>query len=465
MMQYMTLSDMTRLLREGSLTPTQVATETLDLIERFDPLLNCFAHFDPEDVLRQAASIEARAAAGEDVGPLAGAPIAIKDLIAVKGMPLRFGSKVTSPDPVGVDAPSVARIRAAGGVILGKSTTSEFGCKAVGDSPLTGVTRNPWNSDCTPGGSSAGAAALVASGISPVSIGTDGGGSIRIPAALSGLYGIKAQFGRVPVYPTSATPTLAHVGPLARTVEDAAFMLSVIAGEFSRDPSSMLGPTPDFLDELTREPTPLRIAWSPTLGYAEPLPEVVDACSEAVETLSALGHQVTKVDELFDGDPGALWMAEFYAGVGTKLIDPLTNRRAELDEWVADILEEAVGQQMRDYYGKVFERYAFREQVESIFDQYDVIMTPTVPTPSFQAGLPTPPTHTHRNIVSWVYYTYPFNLTGHPAASVPVGFNNDGLPIGMQVVTGIKKETLLLQLSRQLEQANPWADRRPELTG
>ena len=463
MMQYMSLTEMTRSLREGELSPTQVATATLDLVERFDPLLNCFAHFDSEDVLRQASSIEARLAAGEDVGPLAGAPVAIKDLIAVQGMPLRFGSKVTSPEPVGVDAPSVARIRAAGGVILGKSTTSEFGCKAVGDSPLTGITRNPWNPDCTPGGSSAGAAALVASGISPVSIGTDGGGSIRIPAALSGLYGIKAQFGRVPVYPTSATPTLAHVGPLARTVEDAALMLSVIAGEFTKDPSSMLGPTPDFLGELEKTPAPLRIAWAPTLGYAEPLPEVLDACADAVETLSALGHHVTQVDELFGGDPAALWMAEFYAGVGTKLIDPLTNRRAELDEWVADILEDAVGQQMRDYYGKVFERYAFREQVESVFDQYDVILTPTVPTPSFPVSLPTPPTHAHRNIVSWVYYTYPFNLTGNPAASVPVGFNDQGLPMGMQMVTGTKQEILLLQLSRQLEQINPWAERRPKV--
>lgn len=463
MMQYMTLTDMTRSLRAGAISPTQVATATLDLIERFDPVLNCFAHFDPEDVLRQAADVEARMAAGEDVGPLAGAPVPIKDLIAVKGMPLRFGSKVTSPEPVGGDAPSVARIRAAGGVILGKSTTSEFGCKAVGDSPLTGITRNPWDLESTPGGSSAGAAALVASGISPVSIGTDGGGSIRIPAALSGLYGIKAQFGRVPVYPTSATPTLAHVGPLARTVEDAAFMLSIIAGEFTRDPSSMLGPTPDFLGEMNKAPAPLRIAWAPTLGYAEPLPEVIAACSEAVETLSALGHHVTQVDELFGGDPAALWMAEFYAGVGTKLIDPLTNRRAELDEWVADILDEAVGQQMRDYYSKVFDRYAFREQVESVFDQYDVILTPTVPTPSFPVGLPTPPTHTHRNIVSWVYYTYPFNLTGHPASSVPVGFSTDGLPIGLQAVTGIKQETRLLQLSRQLEQAKPWGGNRPKL--
>ncbi len=462
-MQYMTLTDMTRSLRAGAISPTQVATATLDLIERFDPVLNCFAHFDPEDVLRQAADVEARMAAGEDVGPLAGAPVAIKDLIAVKGMPLRFGSKVTSPDPVGVDAPSVSRIRAAGGVILGKSTTSEFGCKAVGDSPLTGVTRNPWDLDRTPGGSSAGAAALVAAGISPVSIGTDGGGSIRIPAALSGLYGIKAQFGRVPVYPTSATPTLAHVGPLARTVGDAALMLSVIAGEFARDPSSMLGASPDFFGELTRDPAPLRIAWSPTLGYAEPLSEIVDACSEAVDTLRGLGHHVTKVDELFGGDPAALWMAEFYAGVGTKLIDPLINRRAELDKWVADILDEAIGQQMGDYYGKVFERYRFREQVEAVFDEYDVILTPTVPTPTFPVGLPTPPTHTHRNIVSWVYYTYPFNLTGHPAASVPVGFTNEGLPIGLQVVAGTKKEALLLQLSHQLEKSIPWETSRPQL--
>jgi aspartyl-tRNA(Asn)/glutamyl-tRNA(Gln) amidotransferase subunit A len=197
--------------------------------------------------------------AGHHLGPLHGLPISIKDLIAVRDLSFTFGSRALADNVATTDAPSVERIRAAGACIIGKSTTSEFGCKAVGDSPLTGITRNPWSLDKTPGGSSAGAAASVAAGMTPFSLGTDGGGSIRIPASLCGLFGIKAQFGRVPVYPVSATPTLAHVGPLARTVRDAALLLSVISGQDDRDPFSVAGPVPDYLSACELPVKGLRI--------------------------------------------------------------------------------------------------------------------------------------------------------------------------------------------------------------
>jgi aspartyl-tRNA(Asn)/glutamyl-tRNA(Gln) amidotransferase subunit A len=317
-------------------------------------------------------------------------------------------------------------------VILGKSTTSEFGCKGVGDSPLTGITRNPWDLAKTPGGSSAGAAAMVACGLVPYALGTDGGGSLRIPAALTGLYGIKAQFGRVPVYPTSATPTLAHVGPLTRTAADATVVLSVIAGFDPRDPFSVAGPVPDFAGALTGPR--LRIAYSPTLGYGRVDPEVAALTAQTVEALQSAGHHVDQIDHFFD-DPIDLWTAEFYAGVAIRLRAALEDTPEMLDPAVLEVLEAAVGQDLRTYYDAVFRRYDFREKVRQMMEPYDLLVTPTLPVASVDVGVDVPPELAGRNIVSWATFTYPFNLTGQPAASMPIGVTAAGHPVGLQVVS------------------------------
>jgi Asp-tRNA(Asn)/Glu-tRNA(Gln) amidotransferase A subunit family amidase len=460
---FATLEQLTGALARRQISPVDLARQTLELIERLDSAYNCFAALDPDRVLAEARAVEESLMRGEQVGPLSGLPIAIKDLIAVKDYPTQFGSRIMAGNVIPEDAPAVERLRKAGAVILGKSTTSEFGCKAVGDSPLTGITRNPWNTDTTPGGSSCGAAALVAGGISPVAVGTDGGGSVRIPSALSGLFGIKGQFGRVPVYPTSATPTLAHVGPLTRTVRDAAIMMSIMSGFDRRDPFSVAGPVPDYLGACERPYGRLRIAWSPTMGYAEPLPEVLEICARAVDTLAQLGCEVDEVEQVMDRDPVDLWVAEFYAGVGTKLNGPLADRRAEIDPAVAEVLDQAVGQRMGDYYARVFDRYAFRDQMRRFFEPIDLLVTPCVPVPAFAAGADRPPSHQHRSIVSWVYYTYPFNLTGQPAASIPVGFTADGLPVGLQLVAKSHDEAIIFTAAAALEEALPWADARPPL--
>lgn len=459
--RFATLEQLTGALARRQISPVELAQQTLDLIETLNPAYNCFAALEPERVLAEARAVEQAIMQGGQVGPLSGLPIAIKDLIAAKGYPTQFGSRIMANNVIPEDAPAVERLRKAGAVILGKSTTSEFGCKAVGDSPLTGITRNPWNTETTPGGSSCGAAALVASGISPVAVGTDGGGSVRIPSALSGLFGIKGQFGRVPVYPTSATPTLAHVGPLTRTVRDAAIMMSIMSGFDRRDPFSVAGPVPDYLGACERPYGRLRIAWSPTMGYAEPLPEVLEICARAVDAFAQLGCQVEEVDRVIDRDPVDLWVAEFYAGVGTKLKAPLAERREEIDPAVAEVLDAAVGQQMGDYYSRVFDRYAFRDQMRRFFEPIDLLITPCVPVPAFAAGADRPPTHPHRSIVSWVYYTYPFNLTGQPAASIPVGFTAEGLPVGLQLVAKSHDETTIFTAAAALEEALPWAVTRP----
>lgn len=323
--------ELSRAIASRRVSPVELMQATLARAERLNPGLNCFATYAPEQALEAAKQAEQALMAGQPAGPLHGLPISIKDLIAVKDLPLTFGSRVMADNVATADAPSVERIRAAGACIIGKTTTSEFGCKAVGDSPLTGITRNPWDSAKTPGGSSAGAAASVAAGMTPFALGTDGGGSIRIPASLCGLFGIKAQFGRVPVYPVSATPTLAHVGPLTRTVRDAALLLSVISGQDSRDPFSVAGPVPDYLGACELAIKGMRIAWSRTLGYARPDPEVAAIAERAARVFMDLGCDVVEIDKVMDEDPVAMWTSEFYAGVGVRLKKPLAEQRDLLD--------------------------------------------------------------------------------------------------------------------------------------
>lgn len=458
---YASIAQLSAALDAKQISAVELFEACLARIEQLEPSLNMFACLDVEGARAGAQASEARQMKGARLSALDGIPTSIKDLIAQKGLPQRFGSKATQDSPSPVDAPSVERLRALGAVLLGKSTTSEFGCKAVGDSPLTGDTRNPWSLEMTPGGSSAGAAAMVAAGVTPYAIGTDGGGSIRIPASLTGLFGIKAQFGRVPVYPVSATPTLAHVGPLARSVEDAALALSAIAGHDRRDPFAVAGPVPDFL-AAARSERPLKVAYSRTLGYARPDPDVLALTDAAVRRLEGLGYEIEEVEHVMD-DPVAIWTAEFYAGVGTRLRAIIEDTPDLLDPAVLEVLRKAVAQEMQSYYASVFERYAFREKMREFFERYDLLLSPTLPTAGVPAGENTPPSLSDRTIVSWVFYTYPFNLTGQPAASLPVGFTEAGLPVGMQVAGGINDEASVLSFCGAYERAVGESPRRPPL--
>jgi len=400
-----------RMIRAKQVSPVEVVEAALARLARLEPSLNAFVTVTPELALASARRAEATLMAGDDLPALAGLPVSVKDLIAVEGVRATFGSRTLSDAVAPVDAPSVERLRAAGACILGKTTTSEFGCKPVGDSPLTGITRNPWDLTKTPGGSSCGAASSVAAGITPFALGTDGGGSIRIPAAFTGLFGMKAQFGRVPVFPTSATPTLGHVAPIARRVRDAAWLLQVVAGFDARDPASVSEPVPDFLAACDAPVKGMRIAWSPTLGYARPTAEVAAVTTSAARVFEDLGCHVEEVPAVMD-DPVELWMSEFYAGIGTRLRRPLLEARSLLDPAVAEILERALEQSLERYYASVFQRYELRERLRAFFERYDLLVSPTLPVAAFDVGLNVPPELPDRGIVSWVSYTYPFNLTG-----------------------------------------------------
>ncbi len=457
---YMTALELKGLLAAGTISPVELAEDTLRRQEALEPGINAFVTRTPEVALAAARAAERAIAAGEG-GAIAGLPVSVKDLVAMAGVPWTFGSRPFADNVPDFDAPSVERIRQAGGCIVGKSTTSEFGCKAVCDSPLSGITRNPWNPAKTPGGSSGGAGASVAAGLTPFALGTDGGGSVRIPSALCGLFGIKAQFGRVPIFPVSAAPTLSHVGAMARTVRDAALLLGVMAGHDRRDAFGVAGPVPDFLAACDGGARGLRIAWSPTFGYAAPEPEVAALCEAAARRFEGLGCAVEPVEDALGADPLEMWMAEFYGGIGTKLKDLMAARPDELDPAVVATLGAGLDATMVQFFEQVFARYAFREKMRLLFERYDLLLSPTLPCAAFDAGRDTPPGLEARNIVSWVYYTYPFNLTGQPAASIPAGFTAEGLPVGLQMVAGINREADIFRAAAAFEEAAPWAARRP----
>ena len=453
--EFSTLSahELVHLITIKAVSPVEVTQHALDRAEDTQSTLNAFFHLMPREAKEAARQAERAVLQGESLGPLHGIPFSVKDLISVEGAPYASGSRAMAHNVAGFDAPSVTRVKAAGGILIGKTTTSEFGCKPVGDSPLTGMTRNPFNLAKSPGGSSAGAAASVAAGITPFALGTDGGGSIRIPAGFCGLAGIKAQFGRVPVWPTSATPTLAHVGPLARNIHDATLLLSTIAGYDERDPASVAAQTPDFLAALNADVTGLRIAVSPTLGYALPDLDVVAAVNNAAYVFEQLGCKVERIDKVFATDPADLWTAEFYAGAGTRLRTILEKDRALLDPAVADILDAALAQDMREYYEKVFARYALRDHVRAFFQNYDILLSPVAPVSSIEVGKNIPDQLLDRNLVSWIFYTYPFNLTGQPALTIPAGLNADGMPIGVQLVGRSMREVDIIAAASAFEKS------------
>ena len=445
-------------------SPVEVVQGSLDRLAQVEGAINAFVEVTTDQALNAAREAERTLMSGAPLGPLGGLPVSVKDLIAVKGARLTFGSRAMAQNVAAVDAPSVERVRLSHGAIVGKTTTSEFGCKGAGSSPLTGITRNPWDLSKTPGGSSCGAAASIAAGVTPFGLGTDGGGSIRLPSSFTGLFGIKGHFGRVPVFPTSATPTLAHVGPIARTVRDAALLLQVISGFDPRDPGAVAQPVPDFLGECDMPARGLRLAWSPTLGYAKPDPEVLAIVTDAVKALEGLGCKVELVEQIFE-DPLDQFMAEFFAGAGTRLRPVLTERRELLDPAVARTLDMALSQTMKHYYETVFRRYDLRTKMVEFFARYDCLITPTLPVAAFDAELDyAPGLASDENIISWIFYTYPFNLTGLPAASVPAGFTKAGLPVGMQIVGRHLGEGQILRLAAAFEEARPWIAKRPPLT-
>ncbi|MGW1802184.1 amidase [Streptomyces sp. NPDC001984] len=436
--------------QDGSLSPVQVVDAVLARIERLDPLVNAYCLVDPESARRDAAASAERWRRGEPCGLLDGVPVSIKDLLLTRSWPTLRGSLSTDPDaPCGQDAPSVARLREHGAVLVGKTTTPEFGWKGVTDSPRTGVTRNPWDVTRTSGGSSGGSAAAVAAGLAPLSVGTDGGGSVRIPASFCGIFGLKPTYGRIPLYPASPFGTLSHAGPMTRTVADAALMMDVLCGADDRDWSGLPPYEGGFRAELDAGVRGLRVAYSPTLAGAPVDPEVAARVRHAVDLLAGLGADVEEADPGF-ADPVEAYHTLWFSGAA-KVVEHLSPHQiGRLDPGLQEVCRQGRSMSALDYLGAVDERMALGVLMGRFHRTYDLLVTPTLPGTAFEAGHEVPPGSGLTRWTGWTPFTYPFNLTQQPAASVPCGVAPDGLPVGVQLVAARHRDGLVLRASHAL---------------
>jgi aspartyl-tRNA(Asn)/glutamyl-tRNA(Gln) amidotransferase subunit A len=455
--------------RKRQLSPVEVIECTLQRLETYESAVNAFVLFDPATAMAMARASEARWRNGEPAGLLDGVPVAIKDTVLTRGWPRLLGSRTIDPNQDWAeDSPVVARLRAEGAVFFGKTTTPEFGWKPLTDSPLTGVTRNPWDLQRTPGGSSGGSAAAVLAGVCPLAVGTDAGGSIRIPAAFCGVVGYKPTFGKVAVYPPSVFGDVAHVGPMARTVEDAALMLDAIKGPDSRDWHSL----PDdriAYRERVHEGSPenslrgKRIALSLTLGLADPAPAVRAAIERAAQVCTALGAVVEPADP-FPQSPKPIFEALALAAFWALLRAQPEEAVAVMDPGLVAVCRAGEAVTQEQYVEAVTARAALGQALRLFFDRFDLLLAPTMPIAAAYAdprddGLPNP-----NNFRDWTPYTSPFNLTKNPCCSIPCGFH-DGLPIGLQVIGPLFEDLAVLQACGAYQQTVGAALPSPELIG
>jgi aspartyl-tRNA(Asn)/glutamyl-tRNA(Gln) amidotransferase subunit A len=439
--------------RARQLSPVEVLDASLVRLAETQPALNAFCLIDEETGRRMARASEARWLRGEPMGPIDGVPVAVKDTNNVIGWPTRFGSRTTSPDPVAADTFAVARLREAGAVFFGKTTTPEFGWKGLTDSLIAGITRNPHDPARTPGGSSGGAAAAVAVGIAPLATGGDGGGSIRIPAAFTGVYGLKPTYGLVPNV-TRALGGMAVFGGLTRTVAETALMLRIVAHPDQRDPFAVPHRDIDYLALLGDGVKGLKVGFSRDLGFPVVDPEVARLVAGAVAVLEQAGAEVTEVDlDLSDvrTPMGVIWRTAHQAW-----LKDLTAAQLQMIE--PDLLEIVIS--ARDISAPRLQ-WALDEQrrlsvrMQEFHARFDLLVTPTMPTAAFAAGVNTPDRERFPEWFDWSPFTWPFNMSRQPAASVPCGVTTDGLPVGLQIVGAPFREDLILRASRAVEQALP----------
>jgi aspartyl-tRNA(Asn)/glutamyl-tRNA(Gln) amidotransferase subunit A len=463
---WMPASEMAAAIRRRKVSPVEVMKAVLARIEKLNPTLNAFVTITADQAMRAARAAErAVMKRGAKLGPLHGVPFSTKDLVATKGIRTTFGTRLYADNVPTESAPMVERLLGAGAIQLGKTNTPTMGWIGATHNLLFGVTRNPWNLDRTPGGSSGGASAAIASGMGPLAIGTDGGGSIRIPASFAGIFGHKASFGRVPVYPVSAAWSLSHIGPMTRTVTDAALMMNVCAGPDSRDQFSLPAERVDYVKALKGPVKGLRIAWVPDPGYAKLVdPEVTAVCARAAKRFRELGCRVEEVNPKWPL-PKPSWKAIFCGGIAARLAPFLPERRADIDAGLAALIDETMAWGPTTYVQAWFDRMAWWEHPRRLFETYDLMLSPTVACPPFKVGLDNPTEIAGRPADSyeWIPYTYPFNMTGQPACSVPAGFTADRLPVGLQIVGRRFDDATVLRAAHAFEKTQPWAHLTPPI--
>lgn len=457
----LTAVQMRQAFESGELSPVDAAKACLKRISDLDDQTHAYSQVNEDITLAEARAAEKRYQNKQADGLVDGIPVAVKDIFMAQGWPNLKGSKlVDASKPAETDAPAVAALKRHGMVTVGRTTTPEYGWKGVTDSLLEGPTGNPWDPAKTAGGSSGGSATSVALGMSPLALGTDAGGSIRIPAGFSGLVGHKPTHGLCPMWPPSAFYPLAHVGPMTWTVEDTALLMNVLAEPDPRDvtlPSNSI----DFLADLNKGVGDLRIAYSPTMGYVDIVdPEIRTALDGVAKAFEQLGATVDQVDPGFE-DPLEAFDILFYGGAANAMRDLTPDQKQQMDPGIQHVAEWAGELSLLDFLGASNVRANLIESTSLFHQKYDLLLTPCLPIPAFTKDLEVPEDWHHERWPTWTPFTYPFNLTGQPAISVPCGFTKSGLPIALQLVGARHQDSTVLRAAQAYQQAHPLTDTRP----
>jgi aspartyl-tRNA(Asn)/glutamyl-tRNA(Gln) amidotransferase subunit A len=457
---WMSAADLAKSIRRKKLSPVEVVEDILERIEVINPKINAYVTVIANSALAEAKKAEKAVMKGGELGPLHGVPFSVKDLVFTKGVRTTFGCKLLEDFVPEEDAVHVARLKTAGAIMLGKTNTSEFGFKPLTDNLIFGITRNPWKLEKSPGGSSGGAAAAVASGLGPLAVGVDGGGSIRIPSSCCGVFGIKPQLGRVPRYPAyQGGELITHEGPITRTVRDAALMLDVMAGYHWGDFYSLPAPAVSFTKSLKGGVKGLKIAWSPDLGYATVDPQVKAICEKAAREFSSLGGNVDEAHPAFDNPESHI--GTFFGSdalVALSVLGPIDQIIDKLSPLSATMLFLATELKATDYVKAVFAKHELSVKSGRFFQSYDLLLTPTLASPPLPVDFEDP-----IGYLKWLPFTPVFNFTGQPAASVPAGWTKEGLPVGLQIVGRPYDEATVFRAAAAFEEAHPWAQRKPPL--
>jgi aspartyl-tRNA(Asn)/glutamyl-tRNA(Gln) amidotransferase subunit A len=444
------------LYRKGKVSPVETMKAVLKRTERINPEINAFCRVDGALALKMARASERRWRKGKPLSALDGVPVSIKELVPVKGWPASMGSKLTDKTPADADAPAVARLREAGAIVFAQSTSSEYGHKGVTDSPLNGITRNPWNVARTPGGSSGGAGAAVAAGLGPIAIGTDGGGSVRIPASFTGLVGLKATFGRVPAWPPSLTGDLSNTGPMARTALDCALMMNVITRPDARDAYALPEDDTNYARKIDSKLKKLRVGFVLRFGDHPLDIEVAALVTRAARDFEKLGCKVEEVPAPFSyAEAGRTFVVHWLAALQRLLQIFPESRHGEFDPNLLASAKAGLRYSLQDVVNAQVSRRELAIAWNLFFAKYDLLLSPAVAVQPFEAGKNLPDGPDGKANALWSPYTSQFNLSRHPAASVPCGLSRDGLPIGLQIASGHYKDALVLRAAARYADAHP----------
>jgi aspartyl-tRNA(Asn)/glutamyl-tRNA(Gln) amidotransferase subunit A len=449
-------AELAKLYGAGKASPREAMAAILARAERLNPVLNVFTRIDHEAAMTAARASERRWKRGKPLSPIDGVPVSIKELVKTRDWPLTMGSRLTDKTPATEDAPAVARLREAGAIVFAQSTSPEFGHKGVTDSPLNGITRNPWKLDRTPGGSSGGAGAAVAAGLGPLAIGTDGGGSVRIPSSFNGLVGLKATFGRIPAWPPSMVGDLANTGPMTRTALDCALMMNAIARPDSRDPYQLPPDDTDYTQRLTLRPKSLKVALVMKMGKHPLDREVATLVRNAARTFEAMGCVVEEVKAPFNFELASkTFLVHWFSAMQRLMRLFPESRHAEFDPSLAAQAQAAKAYTALD----VADAQAARREIAYAWTQltnrYDLLLTPTVAVAPFEVGRNYPDDADGKPNMMWSPYTATFNLSRQPAATVPCGLSRAGLPIGLQIVSGHYRDALVLAAVARFSREQP----------